>query len=413
MSFNHWMYTKYLNSLDGLIISNSLLEKPISERMYEVSRFINENVELKKVVENNVEKTFILIKNHRRRQDVKEKIAERSQLERVKRILPRNTLISMVSEFDYFVSELLNNIYNYNPVYIKSSKREFSFQEIMNYNNIEEIKKYTIEKEIESVLRCSHSEQFSFLEKKFSISTLKKFQSWKYFIEITERRNLFVHTDGKVSNQYIAVCKRECHQTDVCEGEYLHVDDEYLVNAHRIIYEIIFKLNHIILGVVFKDDIDLMGKINTVAINVIFNLLCKENYVLVDLLCEFLLSKDSLIVAEKYKRMIVINYCLSLKYQGKDKFKNEINKLDWSSCNDVFTLAKSCIDDDNEKSCKIIEKIISAGANELSRSSLHDWPLFKKLRGEKIFLDLYEKLYHDSFDDINFIENESLISEEE
>ncbi|MCF1264104.1 hypothetical protein LH673_01665, partial [Morganella morganii] len=86
---------------------------------------------------------------------------------------------------------------------------------------------------------------------------------------------------------------------------------------------------------------------------------------------------------------------------------------DWSSCNDVFTLAKSCIDDDNEKSCKIIEKIISAGANELSRSSLHDWPLFKKLRDEKIFLDLYEKLYHDSFDDINFIENESLISEEE
>ncbi|HHQ6001904.1 TPA: hypothetical protein ACSRWF_003804, partial [Morganella morganii] len=189
--------------------------------------------------------------------------------------------------------------------------------------------------------------------------------SWKYFIEITERRNLFVHTDGKVSNQYIAVCKREFHQTDVCEGEYLHVDDEYLVNAHRIIYEIIFKLNHIILGVVFKDDIDLMGKINTVAINVIFNLLCKEDYILVDLLCEFLLSKDSLIVAEKYKRMIVINYCLSLKYQGKDKFKNEINKLDWSSCNDVFTLAKSCIDDDNEKSCKIIEKIILAGANEL------------------------------------------------
>ena len=62
-------------------------------------------------------------------------------------------------------------------------------------------------KEVESILRSSHSDQFLWMERVFSIPLTKGLESWPSFIELTERRNLFVHCDGVVSDQYINVCK--------------------------------------------------------------------------------------------------------------------------------------------------------------------------------------------------------------
>lgn len=415
MSFDLFIYRKYLLSLDGLVMSNNLLEYPIRERVKEISSFLESNATLKVNEDNEEKRAYWVIKNPRKRQESKEKISERYQLIRVMNLLPRNTLISMVSEFDYFISELLNNIFRFNHDYIKSSQRSFNFQEIMEYDNLDEIIDYVIEKEIENVLRSSHSEQFSYLEKKFNISTLKKFDSWGGFIELTERRNLFVHTNGRVSKQYLSVCEREKYKANVSCGDVVHVDDEYLKNAHRIIYEVIFKLNHVILNIVFKKDSEKIDQINLQAINVVFDLLCKENYILVDSLCEFLLSKDYFIPSEKHKRMIIVNQCLSLKYQGNDIYKNKINALDWSSSSDLFILARSCVLDDHENSCKILEKIMNSGMEDsgLARHSFHDWPLFRNLRNEKLFLELYKKMYNESYDDIDIVENEPLTPEQE
>ncbi|MBF0693400.1 hypothetical protein IR150_18300 [Providencia alcalifaciens] len=415
MSFDLFIYRKYLLSLDGLVMSNNLLEYPIRERVKEISSFLESNATLKVNTDNEEKRAYWVIKNPRKRQESKEKISERYQLIRVINLLPRNTLISMVSEFDYFISELLNNIFRFNHDYIKSSQKSFSFQEIMEYDNLDELMDYVIEKEIEGVLRSSHSEQFSYLEKKFNISTLKKFDSWGGFIELTERRNLFVHTNGRVSKQYLSVCERENYKSNVNCGDVVHVDDEYLKNAHRIIYEVIFKLNHVILNIVFKKDSEKIDRINLQAINVVFDLLCREDYILVDSLCEFLLSRDYFIPSEKHKRMIIVNQCLSLKYQGNDIYKKKIDALDWSSSSDLFILARSCVLDEHENSCKILEKIMNSNMEEsgLARHSFHDWPLFRNLRNEKLFLELYKKMYNESYDDIDIVENEPLTPEQE
>ncbi|HEK0329323.1 TPA: hypothetical protein SMR43_003617 [Proteus mirabilis] len=396
-------------------MSNKLLECPIRERVKEINSFLESNATQKVKEDKEGKRVYWVIRNPRKRQEFKEKISERYQLNRVMNLLPRNTLISMVSEFDYFISELLNNIYRFNHDYIKSSQRAFNFQEIMTYGSLDEIIDSVIEKEIENVLRSSHSEQFSYLEKKFSINTLKKFDSWGDFIELTERRNLFVHTNGRVSKQYLAVCEREKYKANANYGDVVHVDDEYLKKAHRIIYEVIFKLNHVILNVVLKKDSEKLNLINLQAINIVFDLLCREDYPLVDSLCEFLLSKDYSISSEKYKRIIIINQCLSLKYQGNDIYKKKIDALDWSSSSDLFILARSCVLDEHENSCKILEKIMNSSLEDsgLARHSFHDWPLFKNLRTEKLFLELYKKMYNESYDDISIVENEPQTPEQE
>lgn len=108
--------------------------------------------------------------------------------------------------------------------------------------------KSIIEKEVETVLRNSHVEQFDWLESKFGIPLRKGLDSWPTFVETTERRNLLVHTGGIVSSQYIKNCKEHkvAFGNDLKPGSELHVDAEYVAKAYFCIFEIGVKLAHVL-----------------------------------------------------------------------------------------------------------------------------------------------------------------------
>ena len=66
-----------------------------------------------------------------------------------------------------------------------------------------------IDNTIDKLLRESHTEQINWLEKALCVDTLKKFDGWADYIELTERRNLFVHSNGVVDSQYLTECKKK------------------------------------------------------------------------------------------------------------------------------------------------------------------------------------------------------------
>jgi hypothetical protein len=72
--------------------------------------------------------------------------------------------------------------------------------------SIEEAKLQLVDKEVEVVLRASHTEQFEWFEKNLSVKLRSGLEIWPTFIELTERRNLFAHGDGVVTQQYLSVC---------------------------------------------------------------------------------------------------------------------------------------------------------------------------------------------------------------
>ena len=122
-----------------------------------------------------------------------------------------------------------------------------TFADLNTFKSIEEAREFIIEKEVESVLRKSHSEHFTYLENKIGMPLKKDLPIWKTFIEITERRNLFVHCDGIVSSQYIKVCKEnKCYQKDIELNERLTVKLDYFQLAYECLYEITTKLTHTI-----------------------------------------------------------------------------------------------------------------------------------------------------------------------
>ena len=90
-------------------------------------------------------------------------------------------------------------------------EKTLTLKDIADCKSIEEAFECIIDKEIETLKRESYIKQFNLLEQKFDIKTLKKFDNWSRFVEISQRRNIIMHADGIVSNQYLSSCKEECY----------------------------------------------------------------------------------------------------------------------------------------------------------------------------------------------------------
>ena len=119
-----------------------------------------------------------------------------------RKLVPRSMLVALVSQYDAFLGRLLKLIFRARPELLNSSDKSFSYSQVSSFSSIDEIRDHVINKEIEGILRNSHADQMKYMQTKFGLPLTEGLSIWPAFIELTERRNLFVHADGIVSHQY-------------------------------------------------------------------------------------------------------------------------------------------------------------------------------------------------------------------
>lgn len=207
--------------------SQTTLSTQLNKTRKELTEFINHNNISEKEDE-------IVIPNTKRKSY---RNLERSvrRAEQAFNLIPPSYLVSLVSLFDSFYAGLVRCIYNLCPEKLQESDMSFKYRDLKDLDSVREVKQIIVENKIESLLRDSHEEQFKWLASAIGVSTLMQFQGWSEFIEITERRNLFVHANGKVSAQYINICKK--HKSidgNISIGSTLEVSKEYFENAFKI-----------------------------------------------------------------------------------------------------------------------------------------------------------------------------------
>ena len=121
--------------------------------------------------------------------------------------LPKSHIIALVSAYDYFLGRIVRWYFLQIPQALEGTDKSLTLSELLKFDSVDDAKEYFLEREVEGLLRKSHSKQFDWLESKLGCTLRKGLEIWPEFIEITERRNLFAHTDGVVSRQYLSVCK--------------------------------------------------------------------------------------------------------------------------------------------------------------------------------------------------------------
>jgi hypothetical protein len=317
-------------------------------------------------------------------------------------LLPINFVVSFVSQYDAYLGSLIKTMFVSKPEFLNSSEKNILFSELIKFQSIEEAREFIVEKEVESVLRESHLKQFKWLENKLGITLRKDLPSFCEFIEITERRNLFVHCNGIVSRQYLEVCKEnDVKNIDKIKlGQKLNAKPAYFNKCYFILFEIGIKLGHVIWRKLHPEEIeDADAHLN----NVCFQLLVKGHNKLALNLLTF--GTDTLKKHHDQEMVCILTVNKALAHylsDKKDECKKVLAKHDWSATNDKFKLAISVLNENYKESIELM-KSIGTSNKHINQDAYRDWPLFKNFRKTDEFKTAYKEIFHE---DLVYVEKQ-------
>ena len=312
-----------------------------------------------------------------------------------KKLVSQSFIISLISQYDAFLGKLIRALFLLKPETLNVSERNISFSQLREFNTMDDAREYIMGKEIESVLRDNHMEQFKWLENKYGLELRKGLTVWPTFVEVTERRNLFTHSSGVVSGQYLDVCREHGVQLaqEVRIGTELDVTTDYFELAYECIFEIGVKLAHVLWRKVAPQDLEDADKnLNTVC----YNLLLKGQYKLAYILLDFAMETLKKYSDDSSKRTFIINRAQAYKWAGEDeKAKMIVKSADWSASSDKFKLAEAVLLDDFGKADYLVRKIGSQG--DMKMFDYREWPLFREYRKTEGFLQAFEEVFNEPF----------------
>jgi hypothetical protein len=383
-------FLRHLDSIKDTLPMTMLLIGPYQKKAHDkLVKFMDENVE---EIENEEGVKSIAIKY----EDFKvfDQLSKNSEISILaSKIIPESLFVSLISQFDSFLNQLLRILFEIRPEYINNSERNLTFSELIELNSIENAREFMIEKEVESVLRKSHSEHFDYLENKLNMPLRKNLPVWDKFIEITERRNLFVHCDGVVSSQYLKVCeKHNVDLSDIKVNQRLSIDPEYFNKAYDCLFELAVKLTHTLWRKLLKEDLKNADRhLNDIC----FELLSNRQFGLADNLLKFACDQNNFF-NDALKNVFVVNRALSMYLQNKpEDAKSIINQKDWSASSDDFKLAHLVLNENYDECYTLMKKIGKDG--EVDKENYRTWPLFLKLRKEDRFKETYKEIFGEEY----------------
>jgi hypothetical protein len=311
-------------------------------------------------------------------------------------VLTKSMFMHLFSEFDAFTGKLLKAIYLKNENLLKGITREISLADLLVYKDIESVMRALLEKEIETFRRDSYAEQFCTLEKKFGI-TLRKFNEWGDFVELSQRRNLFTHNGGVVSEQYLITCGKEgtkfTGQPNI--GDTLDIDFNYFIQAVRLITRVGMMLGYTLWNKVVPNEREVFhDSLN----GSLYTCLTHERWQLVAEMGGFALSehmrKDA---SDITLRIRVINIAIALKFSNQQgECLKLLQKFDWTASYRDFKLAIAVLDDNLTGAIEIM-KIIGRSGEMIDQTAYHTWPLFTKLREQGEFYKAYQDIYNEPY----------------
>lgn len=388
----------------------------IKDSFYDINEVLNK----KKKNANNNFKSFILgLKSSDANNDIISKLNSKNSYinrfgvltkkldrsEQALNILPQSLFISLVSQYDVLIAQLVRFIYMYSENKLLESDSQISLREVFKIGDIDKIKEKFISDKIDSILRDSHTDQIKTLSKMIGDVPLDKVDFWKDFVEITQRRNLFVHCKGTISGQYINECKK---WGVICEekiGTILNVDDEYFSKAFNVFYCMGVMLSQVISRVVLSDD--LIGEIDSVLNNIIYETISEERYDIAIMLSEFAINKNTKHNNKLDEKYFILNYAQAYKWKGmQEKCKDILDKYDFSESKEDILVAKYALEDDVENVIKSM-RIIGDKSDIMTDDAYATWEIFKGMREKNEFVSTFEEIFNKpllELDEINITE---------
>jgi hypothetical protein len=335
----------------------------------------------------------------------------RNKAEEALRMFPQSLFVSMVSQFDAFFSSASRTLFLLRPEKIRSGDRSITVAELVKHKTIEDALVELVNDEVDEVLRGSHIEQLEWISKTFDFKIDPKTPLVERFIEITERRNICVHSDGRVSKQYLERCKN-IDQALVAQeaiGKWVVIGPTYLRSARDVLFEIGFRSIQIAWRKARPDQKKQQSKMLK---DTGIELLKREDYDLAKNLYAFALELRDL--TDQDRKHLAINSAIAHKFSGSEETANKIlDAIDWSASESKYKMAVAVIREDYPRVISLMSGVPTEGEGSVSAKDYRQWPLFKAIRNDVAFATAFKEKFGESLQGEieRIMENESQLVE--
>lgn len=140
-----------------------------------------------------------------------------------------STFIYLYSRYDAYMEDILRCLYSRSNIMLKSDQ-QLKYSDIVDLEpkTFLSVKNKFIDEEIEK-LRFSRYNTFLSIEKHCYVKPLESNKLKDFIIESSERRNIIVHHNGKITSQYKEILKR--NGIPLTTSKRITIDTKYLNNA--------------------------------------------------------------------------------------------------------------------------------------------------------------------------------------
>ncbi|MDH3353123.1 MAG: hypothetical protein OEL87_01630 [Nanoarchaeota archaeon] len=317
------------------------------------------------------------------------------KINRGRELFKQQLTVSLISRFDEFLGQLLKIVLRIHPEWLKSSDKTITYKELVNLESIEKAIIGLIHKEVENLLRGSHEDQIKFIDEKLKLGIQNSFTRLPEFLEVTERRNLCVHTGGKVSQQYLDRCEIfGVKNTDsISVGSSLDIDETYFNNAFSLCFELGLRISQAAYRRLFPEELEAADRsINELAIK----FLNSGDYNLAEVVCGFYLGIPDKLRSKnnEFNYFAIINRAIAQKFAG-EKFEDGLQGVHWQAFHPKYALALHVLHDEYEKAGEAMKT--AAIQESVGQIGFRAWPLFKEFRTTNIFKETYLELYKEEY----------------
>lgn len=336
-------------------------------------------------------------------------LKKKTRAERAFELVPPSYFVSLVSAYDSFFGGLVRCLYSICPEKLQEEGMTFRYRDLQQFDNLSDVRKRIIDKRVEKLLRDSHVAQIDWLAGALGVGTLKAFKGWPEFVEVTERRNLFVHANGTVSAQYIDNCKNHAAlDATILEGNQLTVDKAYFDKAFKILYKMAIMLSQMLLRVKYCEKAGpiCISNIDKILIENVFNLIVDHHYDVAIDVSEMVLTNPKFTHNAFDRMYIVLNYAQSYKWSGnKAKCLEILGREDWSAYTNELLIPKYTLEENYIEVYKRMRELGNCNQH-ITISAYREWPIFQTLREQKEFGDVFAEIFGEEFDEVKKVELE-------
>ena len=302
-------------------------------------------------------------------------------------LLRRSALITAISHFEALTADLVHAFYVRFPGALAADQRSLTLSELRELGSLDDAVQHLISQEVDVLLRESLDKQVAYFKKPLSVDISPVEVRLPSLVEISQRRNVYVHNRGLANRHYIKKVSEELiGEFGVKEGEPLPVSEDYLVRA----IDIVFLAGLSLLTQCWqKWEKAKPEERDSFLVNVTYESLQEGRFHVACEVASYALA--SAVKHDERRRILLINQAIALRSMQKlDEMRALLSTLDWSATALKFRLALAALCSNEDEFFVLLPKAVAA--EEIGRDELEEWPLFEAVRGSRRFQSELDRL---------------------